>query len=133
LKPLPEGLQHNEVVVPRAEHLASAVGNRGVHVVSSPSTILFIEMACHHAVDQYLERNDATVGVDFKLEHCGAALPYKGVDIEVTLANANAKTVTFDALVVQNDKVIMRGQHTRAIAPLLFGSSGLISLTRGRC
>ncbi|MCL4763395.1 MAG: flagellar basal body-associated FliL family protein, partial [Burkholderiales bacterium] len=47
--------------------LASALGNTGVHVVSSPATIGFLEMACHNALRPFFDVGEGSVGVGFEL------------------------------------------------------------------
>ncbi len=119
MKPVSPGMTHIERVVAGTEHLASAVGNRGVHVVSSPATILFIEMACHRAIDDYLEAGEATVGVKFDLAHRGAALPGQAMDVKVELAHRDERNrLRFRAEVVQDGKTIMDGEHQRAVVEL---------------
>jgi 2-hydroxychromene-2-carboxylate isomerase len=112
-------MTHTECVVASTKHLASAVGNPGVHVVSSPATILFIEMACHRAIDPYLEPGEATVGVKFELAHRGAARPGQPMDVTVELVQRDERNhLKFRAQAVQNGKIIMDGEHQRAIVEL---------------
>ena len=119
MKPVTIGMTHGEQIVAGVEHLASAVGNRGVHVVSSPATILFIEMACHRAIDNYLEPGEATVGVNFELAHRAAAVPGEPMQVTVELIHRSERDqLGFRAEVVQSGKTIMDGEHRRAVVEL---------------
>ena len=73
MKPVQVGLSYEGQVMPQPSDLASAVGNVGVHVVSSPATICYLEMASLHAIRDLLESGEGTVGVDFQLRHVGAS------------------------------------------------------------
>lgn len=119
MKPVPAQLTFTDELVPGPRHLASAVGNRGVHVVSSPATILFIEMACHQAIDDYLDDHEATVGTHFELAHKGAAVPGVALEVQVELIHRSDKNqLRFRARVEQRGKLIMVGEHGRAVVDL---------------
>lgn len=119
MKAVAAGMTHREEVVAGPEHLASAVGNRGVHVVSSPATILFIEMACHRAIDGYLEPHEASVGVHFELAHRAAAVPGEPLEVAVELIHRSERDrLRFRAKVTQRGVTIMDGEHHRAVVEL---------------
>ena len=73
MKPIKPGILYNGQVRPRPSDLASALGNTGVDVVSSPATIGYLEMACHHVSDPFFDEGEASVGVGFDMQHVGAA------------------------------------------------------------
>ncbi len=57
------GLSHRGQVWPKPSDLASAIGNAGVDVVSSPATIGYLEFAALYAVEHLFEEGEASVGV----------------------------------------------------------------------
>jgi len=118
MKPANVGLSYKGQVMPAPRDLASAIGNTGVHVVSSPATIGYLEMACYHAIHDLLEPGDGTVGVDFQLRHVGAAYPGQPVDVEAELIATDGKRHRFRVRASQGGRTVMQGEHERAVIAL---------------
>lgn len=118
MKPAHLGLRYKGQVMPQPCDLASAIGNTGVHVVSSPATIGYLEMACYHAIHDLLEPGDGTVGVDFQLKHVGAAYPGQPVDVEAELIATDGKRQRFRVRASQGGRTVMEGEHERALISL---------------
>jgi len=118
MKPAKVGLSYKGQVMLRPEDLASAVGNPGVHVVSSPATIGYLEMACFHAIRNLMQPGDGTVGVDFQLKHVGAAYPGRPVDVEAELIATDGKRFRFKVKASQDGRTVMEGEHGRALISL---------------
>ncbi len=115
MKELAIGLTAELEVTPEPAHLASAMGNEGIHVVSSPSTILFIENAAHQLLDALFEEGEGSVGTGFELQHRRAAKPDRSVLVQVELVEINGNKLRFKAEVTQGDHIIMDGFHERAV------------------
>ena len=113
------GLVHESEVMARPEDLASALGNTGVDVVSSPATIGFLEMACVAAIKHLYEDGEASVGVGFNMLHVGAATPDMPVSLRVELIEVVGKRLTFKVLASQAGLDIMTGTHQRAVVDLV--------------
>ena len=127
MKPIKPGILYNGQVRPRPSDLASALGNTGVDVVSSPATIGYLEMACHHVSDPFFDEGEASVGVGFDMQHVGAATPDLPVDIAAELTRVDGRRLTFKVTATQAGKQIMTGTHQRAVvnlARLLAGTAG---------
>ena len=118
MKPAASGLRYTGQVMPRPEDLASAIGNKGVHVVSSPATIGYLEMACYGAIAHLIEPDDGTVGVDFQLKHVGAAYPGRPVDVIAELIATDGKLHRFRVEASQDGRPVMTGEHARALISL---------------
>ena len=118
MKPAKPGLRYEGKVWPKPSDLASAIGNAGVDVVSSPATIGYLEFAALYAVEHLFEDGEASVGVGFDLKHLGAATPEKPVDVSSELVAVDGIRLTFDVEARQGGKVIMSGQHQRAVIDL---------------
>ena len=118
MKPLKTGSTYQTEVWAKPEDLASAIGNTGVDVVSSPATIGYLEMACHHIIDPSFQGDEASVGVGFNFRHLGAAYLDAPIRVHAELIEQDDKLFTFDVEATQGGKLIMTGQHQRAVINL---------------
>ena len=118
MKQAKPGVTYKAQVMPKPSDLASALGNAGVDVVSSPATIGYLEMACHHASDRFFDEGEASVGVGFDMQHVGAATPDLPVEVAAELINVDGRRLTFKVEATQADKLIMTGTHQRAVVDL---------------
>jgi predicted thioesterase len=118
MKPVEAGLKWQGEVWAKAEDLASAIGNKGVDVVSSPATIGYLEMACVHAVEHLFDDGEASVGVGFNMRHVGAATMELPIVTQVELTGVDGNMLTFKVEATQSGRSIMTGEHTRAVVEL---------------
>jgi predicted thioesterase len=114
MRPVPLGTIYQGQVTAGAGELASAIGNAGVHVVSSPAIIGHLEMACHHLIAPYLESGEASVGVGFSLQHLAAAFPDRPMKVAAELIAQDGRRFTFRVQARQDGRDIMTGEHVRA-------------------
>lgn len=118
MKPIERGASYQGDVWAKPADLASALGNTGVDVISSPATIGYLEMACHEVIDPHFEGDEASVGVGFNFRHLAAAYLDAPLHISSELIRQNDKLFIFKVEARQGDKVIMTGQHERAVINL---------------
>jgi predicted thioesterase len=118
MKPLSLGATYQGQVTAGAGELASALGNAGVDVVSSPAIIGHLEMACHHVIDPHFDDGEASVGVGFSLRHVGAAFPDRPMDVMAELVASDGKRFTFRVNAEQDGRPVMTGEHERALVHL---------------
>ena len=118
MKTVENGITHHEQVTPTDADLASALGNTGVDVVSSPATIAYLERVAMHALEPYYEDDEATVGVGFNFRHLSAAFPGSPVNVTAELIDQKPPLFTFRVEARQNDRIIMTGEHERAVVNL---------------
>ena len=118
MKPVETGATYKGEVWAKPADLASAIGNTGVDVVSSPATIGYLEMACHHVIDPHFEGDEASVGVGFNFRHLAAAHLEAAIKVSAELIEQTDRLFTFKVEARQADKVIMTGQHERALVNL---------------
>jgi fluoroacetyl-CoA thioesterase len=118
MQPIDAGLKWQGEVWAKREDLASAIGNKGVDVVSSPATIGYLEMACVHAVEHLFDEGEASVGVGFNMRHVGAATMALPITTEVELTGIDGNMLTFRVQATQAGRPIMTGEHTRAVIEL---------------
>jgi len=118
MKSVPIGATHQAQVTASPGELASALGNAGVDVVSSPAIIGHLEMACHHVIYPHFDDGEASVGVGFSLRHVGAAFPDRPMDVAAELIAQNGKRFTFRVKAEQDGRAVMTGEHERALVHL---------------
>ncbi len=118
MKPVEPGLRHTGSVRAKPADLASAIGNTGVDVVSSPATIGYLEMACARAVEHLFEAGEASVGVGFEFRHVGGASLELPLDTDVTLLEVDGNMLTFECHASQAGRPVMTGRHVRAVVEL---------------
>ncbi|NNE22301.1 MAG: hypothetical protein HKN11_06785 [Rhizobiales bacterium] len=118
MKPLKTGASYKGEVWAKPADLASALGNTGVDVVSSPATIGYLEMACHHVIDPHFEGDEASVGVGFNFRHLAAAHLDAPIEVCAELIEQTDRLFTFKVEARQAGKAIMTGQHERAVINL---------------
>ncbi len=118
MKTAQPGLHYSGQVWPKPSDLASAIGNTGVDVVSSPATIGYLEFAALYAVEHLFEEGEASVGTGFDMKHMGAAVPEKPVDVSSELIAVDGIKLTFKVEASQSGKLIMTGTHERAVVNL---------------
>ena len=118
MKPVAFGASYQGQVTAGPGDLASALGNAGVDVVSSPAIIGHLEMACHHVIDPHFDGGEASVGVGFSMRHVGAAFPDRPLDVAAELIAQNGRRFTFRVEARQDGRIIMTGEHERALVHL---------------
>ena len=118
MKPVSIGATYQAQVTASAGDLASALGNAGVDVVSSPAIIGHLEMACHHVIDPHFEDGEASVGTGFSLRHVGAAFPDRPMDVTAELIAQNGNRFTFRVKAEQDGRPVMTGEHERGLVHL---------------
>ncbi len=118
MRPVATGTTYRKQVQPTADDLASALGNTGVDVVSSPATIGYLEMACHAIIDPCFEDDEASVGVGFNFRHLAAADLSAPLQVFAELISQENGRYTFKVEASQAGRVIMTGEHERAVINL---------------
>ena len=118
MKPVVPGTRHRWTTVPPASDTASAIGNPGVDVVSTPALIGYLETACHGLIEPHFEDGEASVGTAVDIRHRAAAFPGTEVNCEAQLDTIEGRRITFSVTAHQGGKLIMDGKHERAVVRL---------------
>ena len=118
MRPIAVGASYRGQVTAGPGELASALGNAGVDVVSSPAIIGHLEMACHNVIDPHFDDGEASVGVGFSLRHVAAAFPDRPIDVSAELIAHDGKRFTFRVRAEQDGRTVMTGEHERALVHL---------------
>ena len=102
-------------MVPEERHTASAVGNVGANVVSTPSLIGFLEQASHRVILPFVEEGELSVGTRVEVDHLAAAFVGQPIVATARIVAVEGRRITFEVEARQGDRVVMKGRHGRAI------------------
>lgn len=78
----------------RPEHTADAIGNPGMHVLSSPAVLALAEGASYRAVKEALEEGEGPAGVEFHFHHRAPAAVGTHVRTHATVQTVDGRRVT---------------------------------------
>ena len=115
MKDIPLGHVNTLEIMPEERHTASAVGNIGVNVVSTPSLIGFIEQTSHRAILPFVEEGEVSVGTRVEVDHLAAAYVGQMIATSARIAAVEGRRITFEVEARQGDRLVMKGRHGRAI------------------
>ena len=89
----------------------------GFGVLSSPSLIGYVEMACVEATDKRIDHSYTTVGVRFDFVHLAPTPVGFEVEIEVELVEFDLKMLTYKVEVadLRDGSVVFKGTHRRGL------------------
>lgn len=105
-------------VQPQPGDLASAIGNVGVDVVSTPAIIGYLETAAHLLIESAYEAGEASVGTRVNVEHLAPANVDSELVCQAELIACDRGKCEFAVRAVQNGRLIMQGEHTRRVIDL---------------
>jgi len=100
------------------QHTAHALGNAGVHVLATPTLILFCEIAGHNAIYPHFAPGQGSVGYHNDLWHLAATPPGRSVTVEATIREIDRKRLIFDITGHDDRAQIVRGTHERIVVDL---------------
>lgn len=95
--------------------MATALGNEGVDVLSSPTMISYMEKTCRYSVADYLENGETTVGIAFDIKHLASAGLGSLVKYDSELLEIHKRRLVFSVKCYTDDKIIGEGIHQRYI------------------
>jgi fluoroacetyl-CoA thioesterase len=115
MKDIPLGHVNTLEIMPEERHTASAVGNVGVHVVSTPSLIGFLEQTSHRAILPFVEEGEVSVGTRVEVDHLAAAHVGQMIHTRACVEAVEGRRITFAVEARQGDRLVMKGRHGRAV------------------
>lgn len=118
MKEIPLGIAKEIEIMPEDRHTASSMGNAGVHVVSTPALIGYLEMVSHAVILPFCEAGEATVGTRVEVDHLAPAFLGQAVTAGAKLIAVDKRRILFEVQATQGGRVIMQGRHGRAIVHL---------------
>lgn len=118
MRPVPIGARATHRVLPTPADTAAAIGNPGVHAVSTPALIGFLEDASHLAIQPYYDQREVSVGTKVEVEHLAPA--HLGLPIEACaeVIGARGRRIDFRVEARQEGRLVMAGRHQRAVVDL---------------
>lgn len=118
MKPLDTTISKTLVITASPAHTASAVGNTGVEVVSTPALILFLEDAAEQAIRHCYDPGEASVGTIVNIRHLAAVPAGATIAADARVTAVEGRRVSFDVEVRHGEKVVMTGKHERHVVEL---------------
>ena len=97
------------------EHVIDFATDGMPAVLSTPRLIGLIERTAREALQPFLDDNERTVGVEIELRHFAPTPLGKAVTITARVIHVEGKLVDFSVEARDEDEVIARGVHKRAI------------------
>lgn len=112
---LEKGLSYTAETEVTKEKLAVNVGSGSLEVFATPAMIALMENAAMHAVMSAIEIGSDTVGIEINASHIAATKAGKKVKATATLIEVNKRILTFEIIAEDEEKIIGRAVHKRAI------------------
>ena len=113
LADLRPGLTGSIAVTVEERHTAHAQGHTGVHVLATPTLILFCEMASDQAIKHAYGPGDSSVGLHNDIWHLAAARPGETVTIDAELTAIEGRKLSFAVRGTVRGQALARGIHER--------------------
>ncbi len=86
-----------------------------LRVYATPELVRDFEIACREFLLAHTDAGEDSVGTGISVSHGGATLRGMSVDITVTVAKIDGRSVTFDLLAKDDMEEISRGTHSRFV------------------
>ena len=110
---LEAGMKAEREVKVEKKHLASGSGIPGADVLSTPSMIEVMELACYDAVQGALPPGYVTVGTFVNVRHLKMTPAGDNVRAEAVLEKADGAKLLFSVKASDSEGEIGRGEHGR--------------------
>jgi predicted thioesterase len=84
-------------------------------VLSTPNLVVLIERTARESLQPFLEADERTVGTELEIRHLAPTPMGMRVSIATRVIRTEGKTATFQFEVKDEQELIARGVHTRAV------------------
>jgi len=84
-------------------------------VLSTPNLVGLIERTARESLQPFLEANERTVGAELEIRHLAPTPKGMRVNITTRVIHTEGKAVSFQVEVKDEQELIARGIHTRAV------------------
>ena len=109
------GITYTSTTVVDNSNTAAALGSGDMDVFATPAMVALMENAAMNAVAPHLEQGQTTVGTQITTSHIKASALGATISATATLTAVDGRSLTFDIVAHEGDKVIGEGTHTRFI------------------
>lgn len=96
-------------------HLMQETEDFDFPVLGTSALIEFVEDSCKEMMAGVVEEDKISIGTFISLQHSNPALLHRTIVVEVRVKALKEKTVTFSAVVKQDDTILAIGEHTRKV------------------
>ena len=86
-----------------------------LRVYATPELVRDFEIACREFLLAHTDAGEDSVGTGISISHGGATLRGMSVEITVTVAKVDGRSVTFDLVAKDDMEEISRGAHSRFV------------------
>lgn len=111
---IPPGLSARVELTVTDADTAQAVGSGDVPVLSTPRVLALAEAATVAATARHLPPGVTTVGTRVELQHRAAVPVGRLVTAQATLAKVDGRTLLFEVVVRESDRVVAQARIERA-------------------
>lgn len=96
-------------------HSAKNLGSGDLEVFATPALVAFIENTCKKMLLEILEDGETTVGIKIDVDHLKATAINRQVTCKSKIITQDDKIIEFYSEVFEDDKLIGKATHKRAI------------------
>jgi len=109
------GMSHTDEKFVTDADSAATLGSGTLAVFATPAMILLMELAARNAVQNALPEGATTVGMLVNVQHLAATLVGKKVSAKATLTAIDGRKLTFEVEAIDENGIIGKGIHERAV------------------
>lgn len=114
---IPDGLEGAHSLVVAGEHVPPHLRGTNAEVVSTPSLVLFMEMACFGAIEPYLAPGHTSVGTLVSLRHLAGTPKGMRLEARARLVERDRRRFVFEVEIFDEEEKVAEGRHERFVVP----------------
>lgn len=114
---IPDGLEGAHSLVVAEEHVPPHLRGTNAEVVSTPSLVLFMEMACFGAIEPYLKPGHTSVGTVVELKHLAGTPKGMRLEARARLVERDRRRFVFEVEIFDEEEKVAEGRHERFVVP----------------
>lgn len=115
------GLTGTAEMLVESRHTALQVGSGRQKILATPVMVTLIEIAAQNAIEGILPDGCQTIGTSLDVRHLAATPEGMQVNASAQLVEIRARTLVFQVIVSDENEMIGKGMHERAlISPASF-------------
>ncbi|MEK6711110.1 MAG: hotdog domain-containing protein [Nitrospinota bacterium] len=114
---IPDGAEGVKAVVVADEHVPPHLRGTNAEVVSTPSLVLFMEMACFGAMEPHLKPDFTSVGTVVHLKHLAGTPKGMRLEARARLVERDRRRFVFEVEIFDEVEKVAEGRHERFAVP----------------
>lgn len=112
---IPIGISKEIEFIVTKEQTAVHIGSGSISVLSTPSMILYMEIASGKLAHENIPQGYTSVGTVVNIQHIAAVFEGNRVVANSTVLEVDKRKITFEVEVLHGDRLIGKGIHVRYI------------------